>query len=480
MFIRRRFFLLAAAALIALAALSARALAIDGVPYIGAGGAQRYADGVTEFTDQSDRTLTSGWYVVDSDFTYSNIVMIDGDVRLILADGCDFTVSGGIEVNEGHSLTIYAQSSGGSMGALTANGGASNAGIGGGHLQNGGTITINGGKIEANGGPGAAGIGGGLSNPGDAKHGGTVIINGGEVEATGGFDNNSNSSGAGIGGSYAGRGGVVIISGGKVTARGGGPDSAGIGGGTGPPMAAGGDSGDILIYGEHTDVTAIGGGNGVDDIGAGANGDRGNIFIAVGALNTGYGLPAGNEVAFAANTATSSAVLVTLPSPFNATVPLLFGLGEAGEELLVYVSDSLLGANFTFMMADYRPVTLTGDALNQPGARVGFVEFGSKPAPPPPAVAILYDVEKSGDAFTFKTIIANANTDTAGVTVTVRLNEKFETAVTIGEDGIGRGILAASGFSGNTANVSARPNMPGAASVTTVYQIYGTGEVVRR
>lgn len=63
---------------------------------------------------------------------------------------------------------------------MTATGGESGAGIGGGYRGVGGTVTIHGGTVTATGGDYGAGIGGG-----DYGHGGTVTINGGTVAATG-------------------------------------------------------------------------------------------------------------------------------------------------------------------------------------------------------------------------------------------------------------------------------------------------------
>ncbi len=97
-----------------------------------------------------------------------------------------------------------------------------------------------------------------------------------------------------------------------------------------------------------------------------------------------------------------------------------------------------------------------------------------------PVVAVLYDAAKTGDAFTFKIILMNGRNNMAGTTVKVSLNEKYTTTVTIGQDGVCLGTIDAPGFAGNIANFSTQPNAPGAGSVTTVYTIYSTGEVVRR
>ena len=68
---------------------------------------------------------------------------------------------------------------------MTATGGSSGAGIGGGSRGTGGTITINGGTINATGGSGGAGIGGGYR--GERGPHDTITINGGTVTAKGGY-----------------------------------------------------------------------------------------------------------------------------------------------------------------------------------------------------------------------------------------------------------------------------------------------------
>ena len=102
-------------------------------------------------TDESDRNKTclsatvvtesdatwsgdnnGGWYVVNGNVPISSRVTVTGNVHLILADECSLTASQGINVAESNSLTIYAQSVGEGMGALTANGASQSAGIGGG------------------------------------------------------------------------------------------------------------------------------------------------------------------------------------------------------------------------------------------------------------------------------------------------------------------------------------------------------------
>ena len=124
---------------------------------------------------------TGGWYVVpDGGTTIGSRVTVTGDVHLILADGATLNANKGINVGDGTSLTIYAQSEG--TGALNATGDIGGAGIGGGGTN---TVTITGGTVTATGGNSSSGIGGGTN---------TVTISGGTVTATGG------NGGAGIGG----------------------------------------------------------------------------------------------------------------------------------------------------------------------------------------------------------------------------------------------------------------------------------------
>ena len=219
----------------------------------------------TVYTDTT--SWNTGWYVVQDTITISNRVTVKDNVHLILADGCNLTVNGGIEVEDPNSLTIYAQSTGSSMGELNATGTNDCAGIGGGWGGSGGTITINGGEISANGSGSAAGIGGGSSGSG-----GKITINGGVVTA------NSKSDSAGIGGGIFGSGGEINIEGGVVKATGS-DNGAGIGGGT---M---GDGGTITISGGI--VTATGGYNGAG-IGGGWSGG--------GSFSTGID---GNAIIFA-------------------------------------------------------------------------------------------------------------------------------------------------------------------------------------
>ena len=152
--------------------------------------------------------------------TIGSRVTVSGEVHLILADNASLTVNDGINVTEGNSFSVYAQSVGENMGTLTATSSQfGKAGIGGEIRGSGGNITISGGNVTATGGSSAAGIGSGK----DSVSGGNIIIHGGTVKATGG------SLAAGIGGGNSSSGGTITIHGGTVETIGGGllqPESA--------------------------------------------------------------------------------------------------------------------------------------------------------------------------------------------------------------------------------------------------------------
>ena len=214
----------------------------------------------------------NGWYVVSGEVTIGKKeapqrVTVSGDVHLILANDAKLTVNGGISVNAGNSLTVYAQPAENdkTTGSLTVeNVEEGNAGIGGDVQQSGGTITIHGGEITATGYFGSAGIGSGFSVPAGSA---TVInIDGGIVTATCSDDAIETLGGAGIGGGGAANSSVAItISGGTVTATGGkGADGIGNGGGKSssaqPATFSTGEDGNAVIYataGEGTDTEAI-------------------------------------------------------------------------------------------------------------------------------------------------------------------------------------------------------------------------------
>ncbi len=232
--------------------------------------------------DGSFSILNTGWYLASGTLRLDGALTVNGDAKIILADGCKLTVDEGICVNEGNSLTVFAQSEGDKAGKLIANGDKRCAGIGGIMDCASGNITIHGGKITANGGDyatqiaGGAGIGGG--NNGDS---GPVVIYGGDITANGG------TAAAGIGGGYGGWCGDVTIYGGTVKAVGGNfavqfgeIGGAGIGGGvTNSENWYSGGCDNVTVYGGK--VEAIGGQNAAG-IGGGYLGSTFNSFSIYG------------------------------------------------------------------------------------------------------------------------------------------------------------------------------------------------------
>lgn len=210
----------------------------NGVQITEPGSCDQYSLVTKNDTAWNDSGENDGWYVVNGTVEIGSAgddsaedgssdvdvqrVTVGGDVHLILTNNAKLTVNGGISVNAGNSLTIYAQPAekDKTMGSLTVeNVEVDNAGIGGDDEKDGGTITINGGEITANGGDNGAGIGGG-----SASSGGIITINGGTIATTGG------NLGAGIGGGSQQSGGTITIHGGEIVATGY-SGSAGIGSG---------------------------------------------------------------------------------------------------------------------------------------------------------------------------------------------------------------------------------------------------------
>ena len=192
---------------------------VTGITYLDASGAQQTCDNATAVTGDDTTWGTDNettWYVAQGDVTIESRVTVTGDVHLILADGCNLTVNGGIYVSSwtASKLTIYGQENGTGELYAYASSGSDYAGIGGNKEPYGtsGEITINGGNITAVGDGIGAGIGGG-----DMGGFECITINGGTVTATGG--NNDGSSGIGTfeGGSTSG---TITISGGTVMATG--------------------------------------------------------------------------------------------------------------------------------------------------------------------------------------------------------------------------------------------------------------------
>jgi len=277
---------------------------------------------VTDFTvltstlleNSSEDNLGTGWYVLNSTFSYGERIVISGDVHLILKDGCTLTAEQGIRINTDATLSIYAQSEeeatmgklvaiethhdkaaiggnknyqagklyihGGNIEANCKSGSKYAAGIGGGYGDGSGMkeITIYGGKVTAIGAEYGAGIGGGKNN----NHPGPINIYGGDIKANGG------KGGAGIGGGKNRGNWPVNIYDGTVVAEGKG-EINGIQG-WGSAAIGGGDEGDqtgrISIYGGA--VTANG--NYGAGIGGGFNGKGGEIYIYGGTVTANAGI----------------------------------------------------------------------------------------------------------------------------------------------------------------------------------------------
>ena len=174
------------------------------VDYIDASGTEQSDAAATRICGD-ETTLTAGLYALCDDESFSDRITCSGDVGLVLCDDCTMTLSKGIEVGSGSTLTIYGQSQNTGALTVTGTGGDYKAGIGGGPTDCG-DVTINGGVITATGSDRGAAIG-----SGGTVSGGTVTINGGSVTAT------NYNYGAGIGGCYSGNA-TVVINGGVINA----------------------------------------------------------------------------------------------------------------------------------------------------------------------------------------------------------------------------------------------------------------------
>ena len=275
-------------------------------------------------------TWTAGWYAVSGTVTIDQPITVNGEVNLILADGCTLNAEKGIVVTTGNSLTIYAQSGG--TGTLNATGTTdssnnASAGIGGSTSSvDSGTITIHGGVINATGGStgsngyGGAGIGGGTSKSANGGNSGTIIIYGGTVTANSGA---GNATGAGIGGgagdNVGGAGSNITIYGGNVTAEAHGTllsgSGAGIGGGFG--SNDGGAGSNIQIHGGTVHATGGNLGAGIGGGGGSESGD-GTVTISGGTVTAvggnyaaGIGGGGGYSFQYASVTGGTGSVTIT-------------------------------------------------------------------------------------------------------------------------------------------------------------------------
>lgn len=146
------------------------------IHYIDADGNRQTRSEYTVLTNATNiSNLSAGWYVVESNVSYSSDFYCEsGDIHLILCDNAKMT----IEPTQGQamamvhgSLTVYAQSTGNSMGQLEATSSDKTA------ISSNFNITICGGKITATGGSTSNNISGIYAN-------GNMTIHGGQVSAT--------------------------------------------------------------------------------------------------------------------------------------------------------------------------------------------------------------------------------------------------------------------------------------------------------
>ena len=221
------------------------------------------------------QSLSTGWYVAEGSYSLTNMV-INGDVRLILTDGCMVNVTGtannaAVRISSGNTLTIYGQALG--TGTLNADASGLGAGIGGkggkgdqwntsyGNGESCGILRVWGGKVSADrigGGDGDDRVG---MAAGRGGQGGTVLIGGGTVSVSvriGGGDGGDGVSGLVVGGN-GGDGSSVTVTGGTVLVSGkvgGGAAGSGVGPGLHLPAQPGG-AGTCTITGGSVKVSSM-------------------------------------------------------------------------------------------------------------------------------------------------------------------------------------------------------------------------------
>ena len=232
-------------------------ISTDPVAYLDKDGNQQVCNEYTVLTsntadsilDLDDKwyDLPAGWYVVKGNVTITPRLDTHGAVNLILTDGSHLTAEWGINVKEGDTFTVYAQSTDeDTMGRLTAclsegplgveyyvwpSSGLSGIGSSSRYrkansciYESEGTIIINGGYILARGNDRASAIGGcggdnvTWSEKSDIRKCGSITINGGIVR-TEALTRIETLRSVGIGSCQSGYGGSVTINGGTVMAN---------------------------------------------------------------------------------------------------------------------------------------------------------------------------------------------------------------------------------------------------------------------
>ena len=300
---------------------------------------------IGDFFNSDDKwyDLPAGWYVVKGNVTFTPRLDTHGAVNLILTNGSHLTTEWGINVKEGDTFTVYAQSTDeNTMGKLTACLSEEEptsdieyyvwpdrgmTGIGSsvryrkhnsGLIESDGDIIINGGNIRARGQAGAACIGGSSgdnvtwSYESDIRQCGSVTINGGIVrtEAAKRYDafyNNGIGSVLGYGGSVTinggtvvaearadaiatGRNGIITINGGNITARGGLGEGSPIGLGAGSGIGSDDVINDITINDGNIDAFSSRGGLGIGSAGTAKVEINGGVIKAVSNDEAAIGL----------------------------------------------------------------------------------------------------------------------------------------------------------------------------------------------
>ena len=418
------------------------------VRYLDADGKERFCTEYTvlesviieDFFDSDNKwyDMPAGWYVVEGDVTITPRLDTHGAVNLILTDDCHLTVPWGINVKEGDTFTIYAQSTAeASMGKLTAClpelsdheksvwPVAGLSGIGAGvrvwaandnFYENEGTIIINGGNIHAKGQQGSSAIGGSdyehnVSSdgdmPGNIRQGGSITINGGivctELRTSGGA-HTADSFGIGTcygnGGSVtinggtiiaeasssaisSGRGGSITINGGNVTAHGGinryenQPQYAIPGNGIGPL-----EGGSITINGGTVKASTEGDGFGIGGAGVHHTAEM-HITINGGNIETTANR---NNAAIGDKSKQKSSVTITDGVIHAVGKGSAAGIGSTGDiritggELAVFAEGG--GAAIgSIGGVDCKSITINGNAIkslsSKDGACIGAATGGS-------------------------------------------------------------------------------------------------------
>ena len=300
------------------------------------------ADSILDLTDKW-YDLPTGWYVVKGNVTFTPRLDTHGAVNLILTNGSHLTTEWGINVKEGDTFTVYAQSTDeNTMGKLTACLSEEEptsdikyyvwpdrgmTGIGSsvryrkhnsGLIESDGDIIINGGNIRARGQAGAACIGGSSgdnvtwSYESDIRKCGSVTINDGIVRTETAkrydiFYNNGIGSVLGYGGSVTinggtvvaearadaiatGRNGIITINGGNITARGGLGEGSPIGLGAGSGIGSDDVINNITINGGNIDAYSARDGLGIGSAGTATVKITGGVIKAVSNAEAAIGL----------------------------------------------------------------------------------------------------------------------------------------------------------------------------------------------